>query len=127
MISWFKRRLKVSEMQRATGTKARSSEHITMTNPWHAVGISPGAPACQACQFMKSARFLSSDAPLLPLQGCTQPKTCSCRYRHFSDRRTGPRRSAERELYQSALARHAETVLERERRVSKGRRASDGR
>ena len=40
-FSWFKRRRKVNEMQRA-GTRAGAITHIHVTNPWHAVGISTG-------------------------------------------------------------------------------------
>jgi hypothetical protein len=125
MFSWFRRRMTVNKIQRA-GSRVGAGEHIHVTNPWHAVGISPGKPSCAACQFLKSARFLSSQAPALPLAGCTQPKTCVCKYRHFSDRRAGPRRATESDEFQNALARHRAATLSQERRRSKGRRATDG-
>jgi hypothetical protein len=126
MFSWFKRRLKVNKIQRE-GTRAGAIEHVHVTNPWHAVGISSGVACCQASVFLRQTRFLSSQAPPLPLQGCTQPKSCKCKYRHFSDRRAGPRRATESEMYQNALSRHVATAVRSdERRASRGRRATDG-
>ncbi len=43
----------------------------------------------------RNARFLSKEAPRLPMVGCDHPETCECTYRHFEDRRNGLRRSAE--------------------------------
>jgi hypothetical protein len=54
---------------------------------WHAVSIKPGASACNAAVSGKSQRWLSRNAPMLPLQGCTQPDACSCTYAHHDDRR----------------------------------------
>jgi hypothetical protein len=39
-------------------------------------------------------RFLSREAPRLPLRDCDRPD-CSCRYEHHEDRRRGPRRARE--------------------------------
>jgi hypothetical protein len=63
-------------------------------NPWHAVGIVPGHGACMAAQTCKGKRFLSKEAPRLPLTECVM--RCECRYRHFEDRRGQPRRAEER-------------------------------
>lgn len=128
MFSWFKRRLKVNKIQRE-GNRAGAVAHIYVTNPWHAVGISTGLSCCQASVALRQTRFLSNQAPPLPLQGCTQPKTCTCKYKHFSDRRSGPRRAMETEMFQNALSRHASVtrVQAQERRAIRGRRATDGR
>lgn len=125
MFSWFKRRLKVNKIQRE-GNRAGTVAHIHVTNPWHAVGISTGPSCCQAAVALRQTRFLSSQAPTLPLQGCSQPKSCVCKYKHFSDRRSGPRRAIESEIYQSALSRHAAATRAHERRALRGRRATDG-
>jgi hypothetical protein len=125
MLSWFSRRRKVNEIQRA-GTRSGAMEHVQVTNPWHAVGISTGVSCCRASVFLRQTRFLSSQAPPLPLQGCTLPKSCKCKYKHFSDRRTGPRRATESELFQNALSRHTAAVWTQERRSIRGRRATDG-
>jgi len=40
-------------------------------------------------------RFLSSEAPRLPLPGCGAGAACSCAYKHHRDRRGQPRRAEE--------------------------------
>jgi len=127
MFSWFTRRLKVNRIQREGSRQGAAIQHIHVTNPWHAVGISTGVSCCKASVFLRETRFLSSQAPPLPLQGCTLPKSCVCKYKHFSDRRSGPRRATESELFQNALSRHtAASWTTQERRARRGRRATDG-
>jgi hypothetical protein len=60
---------------------------------WHAVSVKPGNGACNAAVSGKNRRWLSSEAPLLPLPGCTRPDTCQCTYQHHDDRRLGNRRA----------------------------------
>jgi hypothetical protein len=43
----------------------------------------------------RNRRYLSKDAPRLPMIGCHHPESCACSFRHYEDRRTGPRRSDE--------------------------------
>ena len=66
------------------------SERIarTPTNmPTHrAVSICPGVVSCQAVRQHGETRFLSGDAPLLPLRECDQ-SNCECIYEHYDDRR----------------------------------------
>jgi hypothetical protein len=123
VFSWFRRKLKVGEMQRA-GTRSGDAAHIRVVNPWHAVGVSVGKPCCQAAAAARNVRYLSSEAPTLPLSGCTLSKQCLCKYRHFSDRRRGPRRDVER--FENKLSRPIVSASMNERRVSRGRRATDG-
>jgi len=85
---------------------------------WHAVSIIGPAAACAAAQACKGKRYLSSDAPRLPLKGCDAER-CECRYRHFADRRGDPRRENE-----TGAAREARKGNER-RSGSRGRRATD--
>jgi len=60
---------------------------------FHAVTVRPCLEACDAVQAMAGERFLSHEAPALPLKNCDQAR-CECIYRHFSDRRAqGDRRS----------------------------------
>lgn len=61
---------------------------------FHAVTIVPGAHACIAAQAQFGQRFLSHEAPPLPLKGCETAR-CECRYGHHDDRRGGPRRARE--------------------------------
>lgn len=62
---------------------------------WHAVSVKPGKPACMAATSGQDRRWLSREAPMLPLPGCTQPDTCRCTYAHHDDRRGGGRRAEE--------------------------------
>lgn len=67
-------------------TSGRPVEHRRIGNPYHAVSIEQGLRCCEAARDLDGQRFLSSDAPLLPLEGCSQ-STCHCRYVHHDDRR----------------------------------------
>ena len=130
VFSWFRRRIRAGKIERVerAGIRAGTLTSIRMTNPWHAVAVSAGKPCCRASIVQQNVRYLSKEAPPLPLVGCTQPKTCLCKYRHFSDRRSGPRRATDGDLYKNALSRHVLAAWsERERRESRGRRATDGR
>jgi hypothetical protein len=69
--------------------------HYHITNPYHAVSIVPGAACCNAARELRTQRFLSREAPPLPLAGCTV-SPCRCSYKHFDDRRMRSRRSADR-------------------------------
>ncbi len=63
-----------------------------VTNPHHAVTVVPGQNACPEARALRGQRFLSREAPALPLTGCGTPK-CTCRYEHHADRRKGGRRA----------------------------------
>lgn len=92
---------------------ARSAGH------WHAVAIKPKGPCCEAVQSRRSARFLPSDAPRLPLAECDTADTCSCVYKHHADRRAQPRRQDDKD----GLARGSK--VEQERRLPGERRKTD--
>lgn len=55
-----------------------------------AVSVHPSPAGCQAAKALKSKRFLSDEAPRLPLEGC-EAAVCHCIYHHHSDRRSGNR------------------------------------
>jgi hypothetical protein len=96
------------------GSGARKSE------PWHAVAImSRGGESCAGAILCRSKRFLSGDAPLLPLAECDRPQSCPCTYRHYMDRRAKPRRSGDSGRVIGA----PKPVTEK--RASRGRRATD--
>jgi hypothetical protein len=84
--------------------------------PWHAVTIAAPAGACAAAQACRGARFLSRDAPRLPLAECDAAR-CECKYRHYEDRRGSARRHDEK---RAPPAREQDN-----RRISRGRRATD--
>jgi hypothetical protein len=88
----------------------RGSRH-----PWHAVTIAASPNACAAAQACKGKRFLSAEAPWLPLEEC-DVKRCNCKYRHYPDRRGDSRRQDEKP---------AAAPEQSNRRISRGRRATD--
>jgi antitoxin (DNA-binding transcriptional repressor) of toxin-antitoxin stability system len=61
--------------------------------PWSAVRIATHGEPCARAVAMRDKRLLARDAPALPLKGCTMSATCQCMYRHYADRRAGPRRT----------------------------------
>jgi hypothetical protein len=65
-----------------------------MATEFHAVSLKIRSDACGAAKALESDRFLSKDAPMLPLRDCDNPN-CQCKYEHHDDRRAGPRRDAE--------------------------------
>jgi hypothetical protein len=85
---------------------------------WHAVAIVPAATACAAAQACKDNRYLSAEAPRLPLKGCDAAR-CDCRYGHFDDRRRGQRRAGDKGKPKPKPA-------GTEQRTRRGRRKSDG-
>ncbi len=98
---------------RSAGAGARSKES------WHAVRIVPGAMGCSVVVKLGNTRFLGSEAPELPLHGCSYPRYCKCTYTHFPDRRVA---AARRWADRSGLPL---PWLEKERRKTRGRRNSD--
>jgi hypothetical protein len=85
---------------------------------WHAVDIAVGPSACAAAQAINKQRFLSKEAPRLPLAECTRPASCRCAYKHHKDRRDEPRRW-------SGQGGRMGLLPQGERRAKRGRRADD--
>lgn len=77
---------------------------------------------CTAARAIGGKRFLVREAPELPLPGC-DAATCQCKFAHHDDRR---REDYDRRQKQNQL--RSELYVSdghRERRVSRGRRATD--
>jgi hypothetical protein len=85
---------------------------------WNAVSVVSASGGCEAARALKGRRFLSADAPRLPLAECPAAMTCQCTYKKYADRRAGPRREAEK----TGLHR---TPAGQERRGKRGRRSTD--
>ena len=68
----------------------------TLANRWHSVSVVGGLAPCPAALAIRQKRFLSAEAPRLPMQECTSPERCQCRYQHHADRRVTMRRSLDR-------------------------------
>ena len=75
-----------------------SSKHGDKSDPqaeksYACVSVQPGLQACKAAWLMIGERFLVSEAPELPIEGCDM-ETCECRFNQHDDRREpGERRT----------------------------------
>jgi hypothetical protein len=110
--NWFLRR-KIDVKVRLSG---KPMEHRRVVNPYHAVGIAPGAASCKAVAEHKGRRYLSAEAPKLPLAAC-DARSCHCRFVHFEDRRDGDDRR------QRTMDARGHAAIDRRR--GRGSRATD--
>jgi hypothetical protein len=104
---------------RAATEKKLPNPATTKPRSWHAVRIVAKANSCDAARALLKMRYLSKDAPALPLESCVQGFRCPCIYKHHEDRRDQPRRDAE-----TGLSGRSKKI-DGERRVSRGRRRED--
>ena len=87
---------------------------------FHAVEIVAGDDCCELVNRYTGKRYLSGEAPALPLQGCTADE-CVCRYIHHADRRKRERRTSD-------IAVTVDEYVGQERRTDvkkRGRRSTD--
>lgn len=82
-VAWFLVRMFSGREKSATLVH----KDATPAKPFAAVSIHPSPECCQAVQVTKGKRFLSREAPRLPLAECTANE-CRCVYRHHADRRS---------------------------------------
>lgn len=87
-------------------------------SPWYAVSVVPGEECCKLVKMHLGTRWLSSEAPRLPVPGC-DAMYCDCRYRHFTDRRASVQRKEDRDGWK----RHYKG--DERRANTRGRRESD--
>jgi hypothetical protein len=59
---------------------------------FRAVSIAPSIMCCAAAMHGTGRLYLLREAPRLPLEACTMPTRCSCKFRKNADRRDGDRR-----------------------------------
>jgi hypothetical protein len=97
----------------------KSMDSSRRSRPWHAVSIVATPASCETARALGATRFLSAEAPRLPLAECQAKDSCACAYRHHADRRGPPRRRDET----TGLRRSSQ--ISQERRVTLGRRQSD--
>ncbi len=106
------------EPQRATGSRTASASPGESDSRYRAVSIRAGEDCCEAARQFGKMRFLCARAPRLPVPECTAA-TCTCRYVHYADRRSGKDR---RSVYDWTRERELGVV---NRRAARGRRATD--
>ena len=59
---------------------------------FRAVSLAPSIRCCAAAKHATGRRVLLREAPRLPLEACTMPTNCSCKFRKDADRRDSDRR-----------------------------------
>ena len=80
--------------QKDSARKPARKAEVTMIQPsqtnseFHAVSIRQGQRVCEAVKKLSGQRFLSKEAPMLPVDGCDITQ-CDCSYVHYRDRRSG--------------------------------------
>jgi hypothetical protein len=82
---------KISEARTSRPVETRKA---VKKEAWHSVSIIRGRQACAAVGELNGRKWLSAEAPQLPVKGC-DAKQCDCRYRHYADRRSGDRRETD--------------------------------
>jgi len=95
-------------------------EGVRGKHPWYAVEIVASKAACSAAQALKGKRFLSEEAPLLPLPTCALPGSCHCVYKKHTDRRDNSVRRSEDDTGIRRMI-----PVAQERRSKRGRRKTD--
>jgi hypothetical protein len=111
---WYRKRVQ-SEVQNS----GRAVQVHRVTNPYHAVSIKAGPNCAKTALQYGQQRFLSREAPVLPLPTCNSTG-CTCRYLHHDDRRSGDDRR-ERDVWSAQAQQAARADLRR----SGGRRVTD--
>lgn len=113
--SWLHRKRIESEVR----LSGRPVQVHRVVNPYHAVSIHAG-PSCFETELeFGGRRFLSHEAPSIPLPTCNRAK-CTCRYVHHDDRRRGSDRRHRDVWDRGGLIGRVD-----DRRTSRGRRATD--
>lgn len=122
LVAWILRLKLRSDSAKALTTGAlhawRNNDATREAHRYAAVSVHTAQGSCHPAQQIKGVRYLSDEAPALPLANCPMAK-CHCTYIHHTDRRTGTlsrRRRVDDEL---VMAR------QEDRRESWGRRAND--
>lgn len=104
--------------RRARPAGGREAINADGSGRFHAVSLRFGTGACDSARRLHGKRFLSPDAPTLPLAHC-DAEHCRCRFVHHRDRRDGEDR---RSPFQGGYGGSA-TRIERNRRRTADRRS----
>lgn len=90
---------------------------------FHSVSIVNNGSCCEQIEALSGKRFLSKDAPEIPMEECTMAN-CQCRYQHHEDRRQlGNDRRVEYGVTRELFGAFGE---QNRRDRPRGRRATDG-
>jgi hypothetical protein len=73
-------------------TPVARSKQPNSTGDFRSVEIAPSLMCCSAATHATGRPYLLREAPRLPLEACTMPTKCSCKFRKNADRRDSDRR-----------------------------------
>lgn len=82
-LLWYRR------SQAISSTKISAPVQEVQSKLYQAITIKPCSGACEAIQWLKDKRYLSREAPQLPINMCSNPEKCKCKYNFHNDRRSG--------------------------------------
>ena len=119
--SLFLRRAKKESAPKKKTERRTSTTSNADDTEFHAVSIKFPPRACDAARELDGKRFLSSDAPHIPLPNC-DIVDCQCRFVHFKDRRA---RVDRRSVFTASGLSATTGKFEQERRHSDERRAEE--
>jgi hypothetical protein len=74
--------------------KVPAAPAVKPRRSFHAVEIVAGDDCCELVRRYTGKRYLSAEAPAVPLNGCDAAE-CMCRYVHHADRRKRQRRTSD--------------------------------
>jgi hypothetical protein len=90
--------------RRRSVNKRRRAQVATKDGEYQCVTIRPCLEGCVAVTEQQGNRYLSNEAPELPLPGCDTGE-CSCRYQYHMDRRENEDRRFKLAQFNTAAAR----------------------
>ena len=79
---------------RSAPSKASPGERDVSKSEFRAVQVVTKGDCCNAATAVVGKRFLSSEVPMLPLEGC-DAADCRCTYELYDDRRSDVRRASD--------------------------------
>ena len=77
---------RLGQLKNRQAARRRSAPAKVPVNPYAGVMIRPCLEACAVATQQRGTRYLSTEAPTLPLPGCDTDE-CRCRYSYQDDRR----------------------------------------
>jgi hypothetical protein len=117
--SFLSRLFSSSDRDAAKVSASAKPQRPSPPTAFQSVSILQGPKACCASKDVAKVRFLTKQAPQLPLASCTMQDQCHCRYVKHADRRTEARRLID------AMGMSALLFESQERRGKPGRRKGD--
>ena len=90
-------------------------QRVGTVDRFGAVELIAGAGSCSAARKLAGERILAAEAPVLPLDGCTE--RCRCAYERYADRRDINRRRGDDGLSEDFIYAGSENRSREERRA----------